>query len=261
MAIRTGTRPAVCWSWAQRALAAVICTVITGGGIMGLGGAAHAAAGSDRLSANEQLTAGQRLVSGDGRYSLVMQGDGNLVVYGPTGPTWSSNTNGSGGTRVVMQGDGNLVIYTSAGAPVFATGTNGLGANTLIMQNDSNLVAYASAGAVWASNNTSERAIQWFYNRIGSRAYEGLCEKAVENSFGRDKVYPSAIANWRARSQQQPYTAAPRGTLVFYNTSSNGHVAISLGNGKVISTSAGGKIGIVSISYFQRPLGWARAPW
>ena len=55
--------------------------------------------------------------------------------------------------------------------------------------------------------------------------------------------------------------ADPPSPLVFYNTSYNGHVVISLGNGTVISTSAGGRIGIVGISYFQRPLGWAYAPW
>lgn len=97
--------------------------------------------------------------------------------------------------------------------------------------------------------------------RLGNTSYEGLCEKAVENAFDRSSVYPSARANWNARAQRTPYNAAPRGALVFYNTSTNAHVAISLGNGKVITTSAGGRIGIVPISYFQNPLGWARAPW
>lgn len=225
-----------------------------------LTGTSSAVANTDRLNTNEQLNSGERLVSSDGRYAMVMQGDGNLVIYGPSGPTWSSNTVGSGGTKVIMQGDGNLVIYTASGTPVFATGTRGSNA-ALVMQNDSNLVIYASSGAVWASNNSYERAIQWFYNHIGNTGYEGKCELAVENSFGTNGRYPTARANWNARGQNFPYTSAPRGALVFYNTSAAGHVAVSLGNGRVISTSAGGRIGIEPISYFQNPLGWAWAPW
>jgi hypothetical protein len=222
---------------------------------------ASAASGSDTLWANETLYPGGYLVSHSGAYRLVLQTDGNLVVYGSGGATWSSNTAGSGTTRAVMQGDGNLVAYDGGGRAVFATGTNSSGANALVMQDDGNLVEYAPGRAVWASKNSSERAIQWFYDHRGSTAYEGKCELAVENAFGISGKYATARADWNARSQQQPYSAAPRGALVFYNTSTSGHVAMSLGNGQVISTSAGGRIGIVSISYFQNPLGWAWAPW
>ena len=57
--------------------------------------------------------------------------------------------------------------------------------------------------------------------------------------------------------------AAPRGTLVCYRTSTSGHVAISLGNGTVISTSARGNvIGISPVTgWFTPLLGWAPSPW
>ena len=223
---------------------------------------AQAGAGSDTLwgSSNETLHGAQNqaLFSPDRRYEARMQSDGNFVVYGPTGPLWSSNTRG-GNPRLVMQSDGNLVIYSDAGV-IFSTNTSNRGGNRIVMQNDGNLVMYGGS-PVWSTKDSGERAIQWFYNNNGRTDYEGLCEKAVENAFGTSGRYATARANWNARSQQQPYTSAPRGSLVFYNTSSAGHVAISLGNGKVYSTSAGGRIGIVSISYFQNPLGWAYAPW
>jgi hypothetical protein len=39
-------------------------------------------------------------------------------------------------------------------------------------------------------------------------------------------------------------------------------VAISLGNGRVVTTSAPGRrIGIADIRYFQNPLGWAYNPF
>jgi hypothetical protein len=39
-------------------------------------------------------------------------------------PTWASNTNGSGGNRLVVQNDGNLVIYSATRA-VWAPNTAG----------------------------------------------------------------------------------------------------------------------------------------
>jgi cell wall-associated NlpC family hydrolase len=158
-----------------------------------------------------------------------------------------------------MQSDGNLVIYADGGV-IFSTNTANRGGNRLVMQDDGNLVMYGSS-AVWASKDPGERAIHWFYNNNGRTDYEGKCELAVENAFGTSGKYRTARANWNDRVQQQPYTSAPRGSLVFYNTSADGHVAISIGNGKIYSSSVGGRLGIASISYFPNPLGWAYAPW
>lgn len=49
-----------------------------------------------------------------GPYRLIMQGDGNLVLYTSTNKAlWSTRTAGHPGARLVMQGDGNLVLYSS----------------------------------------------------------------------------------------------------------------------------------------------------
>ncbi len=53
---------------------------------------------------------------------LVMQGDGNLVLYG-AGALWDSRTPGSSGSVLAVQDDGNVVIYTPAGRPIWATHT------------------------------------------------------------------------------------------------------------------------------------------
>ncbi|MGH7536130.1 MAG: S8 family serine peptidase, partial [Gemmatimonadales bacterium] len=47
------------------------------------GNPAPAEAEKNRLLPNEQLGPGQRLVSPDGRFVLIMQKDGNLVEYAP----------------------------------------------------------------------------------------------------------------------------------------------------------------------------------
>src|SRR5207237_2512941 len=71
---------------------------------------------SDTLNASggsNQLAVNQLLRSQDGRFDLIMQGDGNLVLYrrSDSKPLWASNTNGKGATFAVMQGDGNFVLY------------------------------------------------------------------------------------------------------------------------------------------------------
>jgi hypothetical protein len=232
----------------------------------GLAAPAQASQPPSVLTAGQTLGAGSELVSPNGAYVLLMQTDGNLVEYGPSGPMWSSNTPGSGtSNRLVVQTDGNLVMYTASGGVPFATGEVGSGSNDyLAVQNDGNVVQYGSGGAVFATNSATERAIQWFYNNMGSTRYEGKCETAVETAFGSTwpRPYLTAYQDWQARQQHPGSTAAPRGTLVFYMTSASGHVTISLGNGTVVSTSArGGKIGISPVTGWFKPLlGWAPAP-
>jgi hypothetical protein len=113
-----------------------------------------------------------------------MQSDGNLVAYDVIGrPRWSSNTAGNGASRLVVQDDGNAVIYrNSDGRAVWQSGTGGgrqpvaqpagrtdrLGVNQgiwrggavltssdgrfqLILQaSDGNMVIYKQGVAIWA---------------------------------------------------------------------------------------------------------------
>ncbi|MCC8247658.1 S8 family serine peptidase [Saccharothrix luteola] len=104
----------------------------------------------DRLLRGEVLQAGQSKVSRDSQYTLAMQGDGNLVLYGPGSQAlWSSGTAGSGATYAVLQNDGNLVVYTATGIPRFHTVTQGTTADRLLVQTDANLVLYGPAGQVF----------------------------------------------------------------------------------------------------------------
>lgn len=117
---------------------------------------------ADRLEVEQSIGVEQSIVSGNGRYQLVLQGDGNLVLYGPRGrvlggSTWASGTDGKPATQAVLQQDGNFVLYGERGrvlgGATWASGTDGRGGTRLIMQNDGNLVLYKSDGqAVWATN-------------------------------------------------------------------------------------------------------------
>jgi hypothetical protein len=54
-----------------------------------------------------------------------MQGDGNLVIYGPGDvPIWFSNTAGHPDSFLIVQNDGNVVIYSN-GRAIWSTATAG----------------------------------------------------------------------------------------------------------------------------------------
>jgi hypothetical protein len=103
----------------------------------------------------ESIHTNEHLSDDSGTFSLNLQNDGNLVLYGCWGfPSWASNiANSSKSRNLSMQSDGNLVIYES-GVAKWATGTNGKGVGPyyLLLQADGNLVIYGSTGAIWASN-------------------------------------------------------------------------------------------------------------
>lgn len=101
-------------------------------------------------SAGQSIGVGESIQSGDGRYTLVLQGDGNLVLYSPQRPLWSSGTYGKPVNRAVLQGDGNLVLYDAQGRYYWATWTQGNSNASLVLQSDGNLVLYNSQGRpIW----------------------------------------------------------------------------------------------------------------
>lgn len=113
---------------------------------------------SNRMSHEESLLAAssQYLQSPDGRYRFVMQADGNVVLYGPSGALWSTNTVGSKARELRMQNDGNLVLYNQSSQAVWSSGTSHHYNATLYVQNDGNVVIYEGSTALW-STGTSGR--------------------------------------------------------------------------------------------------------
>ncbi|WP_216838948.1 hypothetical protein [Caulobacter sp. S45] len=102
------------------------------------------------MNAGQGLLRNQTMWSQDGRYELVLQGDGNLVLYGPSGALWSSATSGTQAAYLVMQGDGNLVLYDVQSKALWSSQTSGNAGAYLALQTDGNLVVYsASNAAVW----------------------------------------------------------------------------------------------------------------
>jgi len=97
----------------------------------------------DVLNVGEALLQNQFLQSKDGRFKLILQSDGNLVIYNSDQPIWHSNTWGKPYiTRCVMQSDGNLVLYDNNSIPHWHSNTWGKPITRCVMQSDGNLVLY-----------------------------------------------------------------------------------------------------------------------
>jgi hypothetical protein len=105
------------------------------------------------LYPGERLNPGDQLTSPNGRYALVMQGDGNLLEYDAGTPEWTSNTAGHSGSDFEAQPDGNFGVYAPGHASVWSSNTAGHAGSVLKIQDDRNIVIYAPGNvAVWESH-------------------------------------------------------------------------------------------------------------
>jgi hypothetical protein len=152
--------------WTAPSQVATVTATITATDSRGAAGSATVTLNvvvSDRLPSNGQLGVDQSMRSANGRFRLLFQGDGNLVLYDDQTRTavWSTNTGGGARpTRVVMQSDGNLVLYDGQGVARFSTSTGGnTGGASLLLQNDGNLVIYRGDGRVLWDRFTGRQTV------------------------------------------------------------------------------------------------------
>lgn len=106
------------------------------------------------------LNEGESLIENGCNYNLILQTDGNLVVYktvyGQSNKVlWASGTEKKGDDYLAIQDDGNLVIYLVDNHKVLWASNSekeGEPPYQLCMQSDGNLVYYDANGkAVWAT--------------------------------------------------------------------------------------------------------------
>lgn len=115
----------------------------------------------------QELDPGQSVQSDNKLHTLIMQPDGNVVLYNQYSQSiWATNTGGliTPG-KFIMQTDGNLVLYDSDGNSRWASNTwNNPGA-FFNVQDDGNLVVYRAGSqtetadnALWASGSNDIQA-------------------------------------------------------------------------------------------------------
>lgn len=111
---------------------------------------------------------------------------------------------------------------------------------------------------------TADWAISRAFELLGSTAWENECLVFVRNRYGWLNG-----SGWATAEIGGDYFASrgllrqgvpPRGALVWYhNSRGSGHVAISLGQGKVIGTSVNGRVGVAGYTDHSQPRGWSTA--
>jgi hypothetical protein len=130
---------------------------------------------ANQLNANQQLNVNDQLNASNNTTRLIMQGDGNLVLYRSDDgrPIWASNTFRQPVNHAIMQGDGNFVCYDSSGRAFWATGTSSHPGAYIILQDDGNLVVYgANHGPLWASNTVLDFSRSDTFGGNGGDAFD-----------------------------------------------------------------------------------------
>jgi surface antigen len=190
---------------------------------------ASAATGTPVLNINEVMNPGTELVSPNGTMHLMMQSDGNLVLYAPgMSARWSTGTSGHPGAWAQFNPDGNFVVYGPGAVPLWSTmGSGGglQGGQFLQVQDDGNLVQYtANIGVAWTSNT------QYFPAATGvQRAFsvgDGLQSTDGRYTLKVEQMSvvfygPNGQWIWKTPSNGYPITqfvAQADGNLVVYTT-------------------------------------------
>jgi hypothetical protein len=120
---------------------------------------------SGALTADQSLSAGawplDHVTSTDGRFTLQMQTDGNLVLVdysvNPPAPLWSTNTWGTSASLAYFQSDGNFAVLDVNGNFLWTSNTGGNPGADLFVLNDGNMEIAIDAQEqgwipIWSTN-------------------------------------------------------------------------------------------------------------
>ncbi|MGW4162548.1 FG-GAP-like repeat-containing protein [Streptomyces sp. NPDC004788] len=142
-----------------------------------------------RIPSGTTLASGQSYTSGDSR--LVMQTDGDLVLFTRDKRVWATHTNGHTGAFARMQTDGNFVVYTADGSTaLWASGTNGKPKGYAVLLGRGVLVIYNALGqGQWTSGSQSRPD----YNA------DGYTDVLVRDGNGDMWVYPGTAGSGTSR--------------------------------------------------------------
>ena len=115
----------------------------------------------DRCIREAILESNSSILSGNSRYKLTLNVNGELDIHCATQQIWSTNTVNSNATKLHFQDNGNLVLRKNDGSSVWATNTlsawwNDPKPEKLVIQDNGNLVLYLPNNKVaWASHSIS----------------------------------------------------------------------------------------------------------
>lgn len=193
-------------------------------------GANTFASNQDTLPTHQWLNVDESLVSQNGAYELLMQADGNLVIYRTADgvPTWATTTAGNPGTRAVMQGHGNLVLYSTSGEALWGSPGVWVENSRLKLQNNGDLVILTPNNSVqWNSGANQDSLLPHEWMNVHKTLFsENGAYKLVMQGDGNLVLYRVSdnVPTWATNTHGNPGTRAVmqgHGNLVLYGT--DGH--------------------------------------
>lgn len=105
------------------------------------------------LKPGEYLSPGEYLLSPDGHNVLALNKNGSLVLY--SGFNSVKTFHSKDGNKLIMQDDGNLVLYNKTGQALWHTVTHGnTGAHLGLKTNGNMIVSNEALQELWTSNTT-----------------------------------------------------------------------------------------------------------
>lgn len=112
----------------------------------------------DKLMPEEELLPGANITSPNGKYSLILQEDGNLVFYlSKKYVLWASGVLDNQISRCVMQPGGNIVVYNANNLVMWALNTHGHEGAYLVAHDHGDLVLYSKEGSMIWHTDSSEK--------------------------------------------------------------------------------------------------------
>ena len=145
-----------------------------------------------------------------------MQGDGNLVIYGPGGVyIWDTKTHNNPGSRLIVQDDGNVVIYKPDDTPIWATNTQ-----TVRLGYETGNI---SSGWEWGSsqypNNRPDRLTKIDKNSIQPPSPDPNGTAALKVTLKSGDLWTDSKGNSTARAEvlTTGYPHFTEGSVVHYH--------------------------------------------
>lgn len=204
----------------------------------------------DTLNSGTQLLVNQSIASADGQFSLILQSDGNLVLYRGNFPLWASNTVGKPSKNAIMQADGNFVLYDTSAKPLFSSGTAGKPGAILKIQNDGNVVVYQGSVPLWSTqtDGTQNCLVGTTFNSKFPSVYG-------QHTGGGDAVFGSASATGRGvvgvSDQHTGVEGNSTGGAGVWGASQNGEGVHGQSNSPTAAAVAGYSLGQGPAGYFK----------
>ncbi|MGW0198695.1 hypothetical protein [Nonomuraea sp. NPDC003201] len=96
-----------------------------------------------KLPSGHVLRPGQAVQSGNGRYRLIQQDEGNAVLYDGQRSLFTTPTAGHPGARSIMQAEGNWVVVDSGKKALWTTKTAGNPGAWLAVSDDGRIIIYS----------------------------------------------------------------------------------------------------------------------